>query len=124
MGVLCIGNDHLDVSGIYTVFQILFSEHRRRRAIHHTHLDHTQHKEPPFRHTRKHNEDAFPFCRPVFGDHIGHLIRAPGEIAEGEFHLFPLLVHPDHRQFIPIPFRPCINDIKTEIVIFRHINGK
>ena len=56
----------------------------------------------------------------MFEQKIRGLVGETAEIKIGEFPLASLLVHPDHRETVSLFFRPLVDDVVGEVVIFRY----
>ncbi len=67
-------DDHPDVGGLDTVFQVFGGQHRRRGAVDGADLDERDDEDPPFRRPRKHQHDPVALLDAVLYAHIDGLI--------------------------------------------------
>ena len=119
--ILLVGDDHLDPGCIDPIFQVLWGEHGRAGTEDGTELDTGDRKDPPFWDPGEHDDHAVSLLHPVLQEHVCCRVGEVHHLPEGEGLLLSLLVHPDHREPVPVLQRKPIDHIKTEIIVFRNL---
>ena len=87
-----------------------------------TPLDERDRRGPPLGDAGEHDHDPVALVDPVLDQHVHDLVREPHQVPERELLLLAFLVHPDHRELVPVLVRPCVDDVEPEVEILGHID--
>ena len=120
VSVLLIADDDFEFAVVQTSAEVFRGQEGGRGALHGAEFHQSQRKNPPLRDAGKHDKHAVALRNAMFEQKICGLVGETAEIKIGEFPLASLLVHPDHRETVSLFFRPLVDDVVGEVVIFRY----
>ena len=122
LGVLQVRDDHPELPGLDAVFDIFRGQHRRAGAEDRAEFDERDDEDPPFRDTREHQHHPVALLDAELEEDVRGAVREVPQIAEGVLLLVPLLVDPDHRQFVPVGLGPPVDHVVAEVELLGDVD--